>query len=69
LALPKRLVELPELVLSEGPATSKARKINLYHAALAGTATGHHTHGNLTRHVKIPGASLAPITQPSSRRS
>jgi AAA+ ATPase superfamily predicted ATPase len=51
------------LLLGEDPATSKARKINLYHAALAGIATGHHAHGNLTRYVKIPGASLAPIVE------
>jgi hypothetical protein len=51
------------LLLSEDPTTSKARKINLYHAALAGIATGHHAHGNLTRYVKIPGASLAPIVE------
>lgn len=49
------------LLLSEDPATSKARKINLYHAALAGVATGHHAYGKLTGYVKIPGASLAPI--------
>ena len=51
------------LLLSEDPATSKARKINLYHAALAGIATGHHAHGSLTRYVKITGASLAPIVE------
>lgn len=49
------------LLLSEDPATAKARKINLYHAALAGVATGHHAHGKLTSYVRIPGASLAPI--------
>jgi uncharacterized protein len=49
------------LLLSEDPATAKARKINLYHAALAGVATGRHAHGKLTRYVRIPGASLAPI--------
>ena len=49
------------LLLSEDPSTSKARKINLYHAALAGIATGHHAHGRLTAYVKISGASLAPI--------
>ena len=49
------------LLLSEDPATSRARKLNLYHAALAGVATGHHAHSSLTRYVSIPGASLAPI--------
>lgn len=49
------------LLLSEDAATAKARKINLYHAALAGVATGHHAHAKLTSYVKIPGASLAPI--------
>ncbi|HUP19940.1 MAG TPA: ATP-binding protein [Gemmatimonadota bacterium] len=49
------------LLLSEDPSTARARKINLYHAALAGIATGHHAHGKLTRYVRITGASLAPI--------
>ena len=49
------------LLLSEDPATAKARKVNLYHATLAGVATGHHAHGKLTNYVKIPGASVAPI--------
>lgn len=49
------------LLLSEDPSTARARKLNLYHAALAGTATGHHTHRGLTNYVKIAGASLAPI--------
>lgn len=48
-------------LLSEDPSTAKARKINLYHAALAGAATGHHTHRSLTSYVKISGASLSPI--------
>lgn len=54
--------EVP-LLLSEDPATSKARKINLYHAALAGVATGHHAHSKLTSYVKVTGASLAPIIE------
>jgi len=54
--------EVP-LLLSEDPATAQARKINLYHAALAGVATGHHAHGKLTRYVKIQGASLSPIIE------
>jgi len=52
--------EIP-LLLSEDPATAKARKINLYHAALAGVATGHHAHASLTKYMQITGASLAPI--------
>lgn len=51
------------LLLSEDPATARARKINLYHAALAGVALGNHAHGKLTSYVKIPGASLAPIVE------
>ena len=49
------------LLLSEDPTTAKARKVNLYHAALAGVATGHHAHGSLTNYVQITGASLTPI--------
>lgn len=49
------------LLLSEDPSTSRARKLNLYHAALAGIASGHHVHSKLTNYVKVPGASLAPI--------
>jgi hypothetical protein len=49
------------LLLSEDPTTAKARKINLYHAVLAGVATGQHAHGKLTNYVRISGASLAPI--------
>lgn len=51
------------LLLSEDPATSKARKINLYHAALAGIATGHHAHGKLTNYVRISGVSLTAIVE------
>jgi len=51
------------LLLAEDPSTSKARKINLYHATLAGIATGHHAHAKLAGYVKIPGASLAPIVE------
>lgn len=54
--------EIP-LLLSEDPATAKARKPNLYHATLAGIARGHTTHSALTSYVKIPGASLAPIVE------
>ncbi len=51
------------LLLSEDPATARARKLNLYHATLAGIATGHHAHGKLTRYVKLSGASLTPIVE------
>lgn len=51
------------LLLSEDTSTSRARKINLYHAALAGVATGHHAHNKLTGYVKGSGASLAPIVE------
>ena len=51
------------LLLSEDAATAKARKINLYHATLAGVATGHHAHGSLASYVQIVGASLAPIVE------
>jgi hypothetical protein len=49
------------LLLSEDPSTAKARKLNLYHAALAGVASGHHAHSKLTNYVKVSGPSLAPI--------
>lgn len=51
------------LLLSEDPTTAKARKINLYHATLAGVALGNHAHSSLTSYVRIPGASLAPIVE------
>jgi hypothetical protein len=50
-----------ELLLSEDPAMSKARKINLYHATLAGIATGHHAWSSLCAYVKTASASLLPI--------
>ncbi len=50
-----------ELLLSEDPATSKARKLNIYHAVLAGVASGNHAHQALTNYVKISGASLTPV--------
>lgn len=52
-----------DLLLSEDPVTAKARKLNLYHATLAGVASGHHAYATLTSHVKITGASLAPILE------
>jgi uncharacterized protein len=52
-----------DLLLSEDPVTAKARKLNLYHATLAGVASGQHAYASLTSHVKISGASLAPILE------
>jgi uncharacterized protein len=49
------------LLLSEDPSTAKARKLNLYHATLAGVASGHHAHSKLTSYVKVSGPSLAPM--------
>jgi len=54
--------EIP-LLLSEDPATAKARKLNLYHATLAAIATGNHAHSKITRYVKTSGAALAPILE------
>jgi uncharacterized protein len=50
-----------ELLLGEDPAVSKARKPNLYHAALAGVALGNHSWTSLTNYVKISGSSLHSI--------
>jgi hypothetical protein len=50
-----------DLLLSDDPVLSRVRKINLYHAVLAGVAMGHHAHNKLTGYVKISGASLTPI--------
>jgi uncharacterized protein len=50
-----------DLLMSEDPATAKARKLNLYHAVLAGVASGNHAHNTLTSYVKISGASLTPV--------
>ena len=50
-----------ELLLSEDPETSKARKLNLYHATLAAVAQGHHAWNSICNYVKAPGTSLVPI--------
>ncbi len=50
-----------ELLLGDDPALSRARKPNLYHAALAGVARGHRAWSSLTSYVKIPGSSLNSI--------
>lgn len=49
------------LLLSEDPSTAKARKLHLYHATLAGIASGHHAHSKLTSYVKVSGPSLTPV--------
>jgi len=50
-----------ELLLSGDPTTSKARKINLYHATLAAIASGRRTPGRIADYVKLSGPSLDPI--------
>jgi hypothetical protein len=50
-----------ELLLSEDPATSKARKLNLYHATLAGVAKGNQTWSTICSYVQTSNASLTPI--------
>lgn len=50
-----------EVLLSEDPATGQARRINLYHAALAGIALGRRTPGRLADYVGISGPRLDPI--------
>lgn len=50
-----------DLLLSEDPATAQARKLNLYHAALAAVALGRRTPGRMADYVKISGQRLDPI--------
>jgi uncharacterized protein len=50
-----------DLLLSEDPVTSSARKLNLYHATLAGVARGNHAFSRLTKYVNVSGPSLTPI--------
>lgn len=50
-----------DLLFSEDPTLSKARKPNLYHSTLAGVAQGNHAWSSLTNYVKIPGGSLASV--------
>ena len=52
-----------ELLLSEDPTTAQARKMNLYHAALAGIALGRHTPGRIADYAKLSGPRLDPILQ------
>lgn len=50
-----------DLLLSEDPATAQARKLNLYHAALAAVALGRRTPGRMADYVNISGQRLDPI--------
>lgn len=50
-----------DLLLSEDPATAQARKLSLYHAALAAVALGRRTPGKMADYVKISGQRLDPI--------
>ena len=50
-----------DLLLSEDPTTAQARKLNLYHAALAAVALGRRTPGRMADYVKISGQRLDPI--------
>lgn len=50
-----------DLLLGEDPVVSSVRKPNLYHAALAGVALGHHAWSSLTNYVQISGASLNTV--------
>lgn len=52
-----------ELLLSEDPATSKARKLNLYHAALAAVAKGNHAWSAICNYVQTSNQSLTPIME------
>ncbi len=50
-----------DLLLSEDPTTAQARKLSLYHAALAAVALGRRTPGRMADYVKISGQRLDPI--------
>lgn len=50
-----------DVLLAEDPTMAKARKINLYHAVLAGIATGNHASSALSNYAKMPMHSLLPI--------
>jgi AAA+ ATPase superfamily predicted ATPase len=50
-----------DLLLSEDPTTSQARKVNLYHAALAAVALGRRTPSRMADYVNISGQRLDPI--------
>jgi uncharacterized protein len=52
-----------DLLLSEDPATAQARKLNLYHAALAAVALGRRTPGRMADYVNISGQRLDPIVR------
>jgi uncharacterized protein len=52
-----------DLLLSEDPTTSKARKLNLYHAVLAAVADGHHAYSTICSTVKTQAYSLNPVME------
>lgn len=52
-----------DLLLSEDPTTAQARKLNLYHAALASVALGRHTPGRMADYVNVSGQRLDPIVR------
>jgi len=50
-----------DLLFSEDPTMSKARKLNVYHAVLAAIADGHHSWSAICNAVKTQGSSLNPV--------
>jgi uncharacterized protein len=50
-----------DLLLGDDPTTAKARKLNLYHAVLAGVAQGNHTWSSICSYVKITSSSLQAV--------
>lgn len=52
-----------ELLLSEDPTISSARKLNIYHAILAGVAAGNSSHQRLTRYLNMAGPQMAPFVE------
>lgn len=50
-----------DFLLSEDPTTSQARKLHLYHSALAGIAGGRRTPGRIADAMKVSGQRLDPI--------
>ncbi len=50
-----------DLMLGEDPTTSRARKLNLYHAVLAAVAQGHHAWSSICNYVKTGSSSLQAV--------
>jgi uncharacterized protein len=50
-----------DLMLGEDPTTSKARKLNLYHAVLAAVAQGNHGWSSICNYVKTGSSSLLAV--------